>query len=42
MSEFMTRFFRDEERTSNVVIWGAAVVVAFAFVGALAAMLFLK
>lgn len=42
MSQFMARFFREEERTSNFVIWGAAVVVAFAFVGAVAAMLFLK
>jgi hypothetical protein len=42
MSEFMTRFLHDEERASNVIIWGAAAVITVALFVALGAMLLLK
>ena len=42
MSEFLNTLLSNEERASNVIIWGAAAIVAIAFVAAIAAMLLLK
>lgn len=42
MNKVVREFFANQERASNLVIWGGAAVIALAFVGALLAMAFVK